>query len=114
VVLDAVATPEARHLADALQRGEKCLPPLGIIARWVVSPDGKRLATVDMSGKTVQVWDTQTATQEWWGHPHSPGIAALRFSKDGKNVLVEGADRVGWSYETQSGKLIARFMVQSD
>lgn len=68
-----------------------------------VSPNGRRLATADVTG-AVQVWDAAT------GRPCAPTmrqtgrINALAFSPDGRRLLTCGDNRVAIVWDVQAGR----------
>jgi WD40 repeat protein len=47
------------HPRHSIQTLVCCEHPLRILSRVVLAPDGKRLATTTIDGKTVKVWDLQ-------------------------------------------------------
>jgi WD40 repeat protein len=58
----------------------------GVPDRFVVSPDGRRVATGEASGNVIKVWDTTTgqAVAEY------PGVTPLAYSPDGKTLAANG------------------------
>ena len=66
-------------------RGPTRLGPHPQIARAVISPDARRVATAAWKGSGVKVWDTATGRLE---HQWPAGSAAVGFSPDGLRFVA--------------------------
>jgi cytochrome c len=94
---------------------------IGDVASWVrgaaVSPDGKWLATSNMGNDhAVRLWDLAGGKQveRWPGHGPVGGQRALRFTRDGKELLSWGDDMMLRRFDVGKGKTISEFAVRPD
>ena len=82
------------------------LPARGTTS-FVPSPSGSHIVCADDDG-TVQLWDVKASrvTASW---PHAKGQADVRFSADGKRVIVRAEDHTGQLIDVAEHREIATF-----
>jgi WD40 repeat protein len=73
------------------------------MAAAVFSPDGRLVATSAFGG--VRVWDAR-AFRQVARIPGSPGVSAMKFTRDGKRLVIAGAAVGVW--DPRTGALIER------
>jgi WD40 repeat protein len=88
----------------------------GRVCKAVHTPDGKSLVTADQDG-TIQFWNGRTFAKEFgFKLPvmDDNWVYALAFSPNGKQLVVSGKSGWLWSFDAETGRLLATFRGHSD
>ena len=86
------------------QTGQELLTLKDTYGSVAFSPDGKRLASSSVDGRTVKVWDAQTGQELLSCKGHNGQINSVAFSPDGKRLASAGWDRMVHVWDAQTGQ----------
>jgi serine/threonine protein kinase/WD40 repeat protein len=94
------------HVRD-LSIGKPVSVPLKLdrdVSHGAVSPDGGRVAVVDVAG-TLTVWDARTGRLLGKPVPYQQGVSHLLFSPGGERLFMAGSTSTG-VWNAQSGEML--------
>ena len=77
------------------------------------SPDGKLLATAEVPGKTLRLWNTETGQLSKELQGHGRPISNIRFTSDGTRVLTNSMDYSVRLWHLPTGKQLSRFPIRT-
>lgn len=77
------------------------------VGEMVLSPDGARLATIEISGR-VRVWDASSGAQIW-DLPGSSRMEEVTFSNGGGHLFTIDRDGIVYGWDLATGSELHRF-----
>ena len=82
--------------------------------RPIISPSGRRLATVNRDERTIDLWDPRTGTAVGILHGHEGPVNTLAYSPDGKGLASGSTDKTIRLWDLAAGREVAVLPASKD